>query len=289
MEMPESTGWLSRFDQDGYALFPHVAGDDEVRALAEALDAASGQGVRRRESVYAIRNLLDAVPAVRGLARSPRVRALVEPVLGAQAFAVRGILFDKTPDANWKVAWHQDLTIAVRERREVEGFGPWSEKSGVAHVQPPVEVLERMVTVRLHLDPCGPASGPVQVIPGSHRHGRLSAGDVRAWRGSRQPVPACSAPGAPARGAPGVRGRRASRRAGVARALVGWRGRRAKARRQRGGGPGAGGRMERRCGEGVGGPPCPVAGVGWTDTVARAVDHPARAGSAGHWHRPVLP
>ena len=83
--------------------------------------------------------------------------------------AVRGILFDKTPDANWLVPWHQDLSIAVRERRYVPGFGPWSVKAGVHHVQPPGEILDQMLTVRIHLDACPAENGPLRVIPGSHR------------------------------------------------------------------------------------------------------------------------
>lgn len=86
------------------------------------------------------RHLLD-IPAVQDLARSKPVRAITESVLGERCFAVRGILFDKTPAANWKVVWHQDLSIAVRERRDVDEFGPWSLKEGVPHVQPPVEIL----------------------------------------------------------------------------------------------------------------------------------------------------
>src|SRR5258708_10336185 len=69
---------------------------------------------------------------------APSIRSLVEPVLGQNAFAVRGLFFDKTQEANWKVPWHQDLTIVVKERLEVQGFGPWSIKEGVPHVQPPV-------------------------------------------------------------------------------------------------------------------------------------------------------
>jgi hypothetical protein len=74
--------------------------------------------------------------------------------LADRCFPVRAIYFDKTPDSNWNVAWHQNLTIAVRERRDAAGFGPWSVKAGVPHVQPPVELLEHLVAVRLHLDPC---------------------------------------------------------------------------------------------------------------------------------------
>lgn len=87
------------------------------------------------------------------------------------------MVFDKTMGLrngfgrNWKVAWHQDVTIAVKERREVEGYGPWSVKEGVVHVQPPARVLERMLTLRLHLDECRLGNGAVKVRVGSHRSG----------------------------------------------------------------------------------------------------------------------
>ena len=192
-------GFREDVEHDGFALVPGVLDGAAADALLAALhdaggDLSAGPTVRRRESVYAMRNLLDA-PAVREVARSGAVRALAEAVIGPGAFAVRGILFDKTPDANWKVAWHQDLTIAVRERREVEGFGPWSEKAGVASVQPPAAVLEEMVTIRLHLDDCGAENEPVKVIPGSHAHGRLPAGEIERLRGEHAPVPTCIARG----------------------------------------------------------------------------------------------
>ena len=156
-----------------------VAGTHAVRAKAGGL--------------YAVRNLMSVVPAVGELARSREMRRLVEPALGAGAVPVRAILFDKTPGANWKVAWHQDLSIAVRERLDVPGFGPWSVKAGVPHVQPPVGVLERMLTVRLHLDDCGPGNGPLLVLPNSHAAGVLSPDAVRGWR-ARVPAVACHVP-----------------------------------------------------------------------------------------------
>jgi ectoine hydroxylase-related dioxygenase (phytanoyl-CoA dioxygenase family) len=135
-----------------------------------------------------MRNLLATVPAVQSLAQAQPIRALVATVLGPAAFAVRGLLFDKTRAANWKVPWHQDLTIAVRRRLEVAGFGPWSVKAGVQHVQPPEAILESMLTVRLHLDDCGPENGPLQVFGGSHLSGRMSADVIRAWRERMSPI-----------------------------------------------------------------------------------------------------
>jgi hypothetical protein len=91
---------------------------------------------------------------------------------------VRVLFFDKTPQANWSVPWHQDRAIAVKERIQVEGYGPWSIKNGVVHVEPPVTVLDKMVTLRVFVDDCGEDSGPLEVIVGSHRRGRVPAKDV---------------------------------------------------------------------------------------------------------------
>ena len=153
--------------RDGWAVTPPLVPQLEVDARVAALEprATDGRG--------GARNLFDAAPAVRALATSPAVRSVAEAVLGPGCFAVRALLFDKTPDANWKVVWHQDLTIAVRERRDgVPRYGPWSEKEGVPHVQPPAALLDRMLAVRVHLDDCGTDNGPVRVLPASHRPAR---------------------------------------------------------------------------------------------------------------------
>jgi hypothetical protein len=169
----------------GFALLARAVAENDVDSLRRAIEASTvhdSGSVRRRKSVYAIRNVLDVVPEARELVESRQLRALVEPVLGVRCFPVRGILFDKVPGANWKVPWHQDLSIAVQERIEVDGFGPWSEKAGVVHVQPPARVLENMLTLRLHLDDCNDTNGPLRVLPASHRDGKLSAQQIAEWR-----------------------------------------------------------------------------------------------------------
>jgi ectoine hydroxylase-related dioxygenase (phytanoyl-CoA dioxygenase family) len=188
-DTPHPDAPADAFVRDGYAVVPDAIAGAEVDALLAALAPLAG-AARERGGV---RHLLRDVPAVRDLARSAPVRAVAGSALGRDAFAVRGILFDKTPGANWKVVWHQDLTIAVRERRDVPGFGPWTEKDGVPHVQPPAGLLARMVAVRVHLDDCTAANGPVRVIPGSHRGGRLGVAEVERWRASRPEV-VCTVP-----------------------------------------------------------------------------------------------
>ena len=179
----------SAVETEGFVIVEGVLPRTSVDQLLAALEHIGDTGsVRKRGGIFAVRNLLDVSPEVGELANSEAVRALVEPVLGEQFFSVRGILFDKIPDANWKGPWHQDVTIAVQERVEAEGFGPWSMKADVLHVQPPAEVLEHMVSVRLHLDNCGEENGALRVIPGSHLHGRIPEEDIPAMRDTPEMV-----------------------------------------------------------------------------------------------------
>ena len=160
------------FRHDGYFIRDDVVSGDDVERLRLAVAAIpNGEEVRRKRSVYGVRNLLEICPAVRDLATDPRVRQFVTPILGDHAFAVRAVFFDKVPDANWSLFWHQDNVIAVKDRHEVPGFVAWSQKASVWQVQPPADVLANMVAVRVHLDDCGPANGPLRVLPGTHRLG----------------------------------------------------------------------------------------------------------------------
>ena len=134
----------------------------EANAVATAAGTACVRHLRSRSKVFA------------ELSSSSRLLGLLPGGLRP----VRSILFDKTPDENWPVAWHQDLTKAVAEEQEIPGYGPWSWKDGHAHVQPPAELLAQMVTIRLHLDDTPAANGALRVIPGSHKRGKLSGDAV---------------------------------------------------------------------------------------------------------------
>ena len=94
--------------------------------------------------------------------------------LGSRARPVRAILFDKNAATNWSLGWHQDRTIAVKARADVSGYGPWSIKAGMQHVEPPFPLIERMVTIRIHLDPVPADNAPLLVAPGSHRLGKIA-------------------------------------------------------------------------------------------------------------------
>jgi len=167
------------FARDGASLFPGVLSARDVAGLCARLDPAiDGRPGRRLPDESATGDLLAANGLIGGIAAG---------LIGSGARPVRAVLFDKAPDANWIVAWHQDRTITVRERLDVDGFGPWSTKDGLLHVAPPISVLEGMTTLRLHLDDCDDANAPLKVALGSHRLGYVPAAEAAAKADSLPP------------------------------------------------------------------------------------------------------
>jgi ectoine hydroxylase-related dioxygenase (phytanoyl-CoA dioxygenase family) len=163
------------FERLGYLVLDPFIGAAGVEALRGAcdplLDGASGArpGVRR---------VLHRAPQVEHIVKQLPIAELATEIIGAGAKIVRSILFDKTPETNWLVPWHQDATIAVREKREVEGFGPWSLKDGEPHCRPPRAVLDGLLVIRVHLDAVPAGNGPLRIIPGSHAFGLLESSAV---------------------------------------------------------------------------------------------------------------
>ncbi|MEO6216234.1 MAG: phytanoyl-CoA dioxygenase family protein [Sphingomonas sp.] len=159
------------FERDGAARFPLAAVEilPGIEAIASGLEP-DRTGIR----LYGI----DGLSAL--LAPGTAIGSVAAGAIGPAARPVRAILFDKTATANWSLGWHQDRTIVVAERCEVEGYDPWTIKAGLLHVAPPFELLARMVTLRVHLDSVSADNAPLLIAPGSHRAGRVAEHDIDA-------------------------------------------------------------------------------------------------------------
>src|SRR5262245_41259814 len=172
--------WQDALDRDGFALIPAVFPSAEVDAILADLARAFG-GERAGDSAIrntagaltAARNVFALWPGVIDVARRPPLPEMLAAVLGADHGLVRVLYFDKPPEQTWALPWHKDLTVAVREHRpEAASFVKPTFKAGVAHVEAPRELLEAMLTVRVHLDAVTEENGPMRVVPGSHRTGK---------------------------------------------------------------------------------------------------------------------
>jgi len=181
---------IRSLNTNGYYLIKSCFDHQQVSQLLNAT-----LGLAYDNPAYGVRNLLQQIPILKQYVNSTAVRELIEPIFGKPTLAVRSIYFDKVPQANWNVAWHQDTTIAVREKVDMPGFGPWSAKSGVVHVEPPVEILKNILTMRIHLDETDEDNGALRVLPGSHQHGRIASREIIKIVENETPVTCAAKPG----------------------------------------------------------------------------------------------
>jgi ectoine hydroxylase-related dioxygenase (phytanoyl-CoA dioxygenase family) len=161
------------FITDGVEIRRSVLAAEQIAAIRAQVSV--DHEILRRTG---IRNLEKKFSSIAETAADSSVLSIAESLLGKPPKLVRALFFDKTDDRNWFVAWHQDRTVTLNRRVEMQGWGAWSEKDGVHHVQPPRLVLDHMVTIRLHIDDADVESGCLSVIPGSHRHGILDQNAV---------------------------------------------------------------------------------------------------------------
>ena len=161
---------MPQLDREGFVVLASALNGDQLHALERLLpSSAEAAGLR-----------IFGCPELEEWLRAGPIGKVTCAVLGTNARPVRAILFDKTPSLNWALGWHQDRTIAVRQRLEVPEFGHWTTKAGVIHVEPPFSIIEDMLTARIHLDEVSETNAPLLVSPGSHRRGRISEAEINA-------------------------------------------------------------------------------------------------------------
>lgn len=166
--------WQSMAQEQGYGLIPNVFGKDEVLDLLN--DLRSENLPRTRAGV---RHAMKSAKVTR-IALDSRMLEIARAILGTGAIGFRATLFEKLPDSNWLVAWHQDTALPLRERRDVPGWGPWSVKDGVNYAHAPAQALERILALRVHLDSSTEDNGPLRVLPGTHVQGVLTDDEIHS-------------------------------------------------------------------------------------------------------------
>lgn len=174
-------------DDEGYAILPAVL---EHGQIAEILDALAGAHLSRSRA--GARHLF-AVRAVADLANDPRVMRIAARFVGPRAVPFRATLFEKSPGANWLVAWHQDAALPLRTRLDGPEWGPWSIKAGIRYARAPAWALETVIALRVSLDDSTESNGPLRVLPGTHRYGVLSDIDIARLAAGTVPVE-CTTP-----------------------------------------------------------------------------------------------
>ncbi len=170
----------SAFEKNGYFVTSPLFGESEYQALEANLASVT-------ISMAGSRSLLEAEWCA-SLARSLKTHSLLASFFPQEFVVVQCTFFEKSVDRNWLVSLHQDLSIPVSQKLDHPALSGWSEKEGGIFVQPPAEVLQNFVAIRLHVDECSSADGPLKVVPGSHLHGRTNQEQATALRAANGEV-----------------------------------------------------------------------------------------------------
>jgi len=162
--------YTTKIENDGFVVIPEIFTEQQVKQLVQVIDQAdtSGKTFRKSADLFAIRQFLKELPDAIELIFTADFKALIQGLFGKDYFIVKSIYFDKPEQSNWFVSYHQDLTISVDKKVELEGYGMWTIKQNQFAVQPPLDILKNIYTIRIHLDDTDEYNGALKVIPGSH-------------------------------------------------------------------------------------------------------------------------
>ena len=160
---------MTKLAADGWTLFRTNLPPNAMASLRNSAFRPEGAGQRC---------LLDN-PEVLDAAKVLKTKLVRAGFLNEDEVAIQAIAFDKTVGTNWKVTWHQDLMFPFARTVTAPEFGVPSVKDGVPYARPPRDVLEELLAVRLHLDPCDESNGPLRVVTGSHRRGIMKGAEIQ--------------------------------------------------------------------------------------------------------------
>ncbi len=152
--------------ENGYVIENDLFSEESIADIIQVINAS-----KATEKHFAIRQFLQSVPVAKAFIFNHDFCEFFKKTFGEDYFLIKAIYFDKPPNANWIVPWHQDLTIVTNQKKEVDGFSKWRLKNGKYYVQPTPTILENIITIRIHLDDCTAKNGALKVIEGSHLYG----------------------------------------------------------------------------------------------------------------------
>ncbi len=158
---------------DGFVIVDNIFTEEEIENILLSISQVdtSKPTFRKTNDLFAIRQFLKEIPEALDLIFNKKFRSVISDIFGNNFFVVKSIYFDKPEDSNWFVSYHQDLTISVDKKSELDGYGPWTTKQDQFAVQPPLQILQDNFAIRIHLDDTNEENGALRVIPGSHLKG----------------------------------------------------------------------------------------------------------------------
>ncbi|MNQ29173.1 Phytanoyl-CoA dioxygenase (PhyH) [compost metagenome] len=176
---------LSEINTKGFTIINTVYIESEIEKLISLIENLTENDTdnatfRKSQDLFAIRQFHKEIPETLPYIFNQNLKDIIESTFGEGYFITKSIYFDKPEKSNWFVAYHQDLTISVDKKIEIENFENWTIKQNQFAVQPPTKILENNFTIRVHLDNATKENGALKVINNSHSKGIFRVENLQA-------------------------------------------------------------------------------------------------------------
>lgn len=174
MTFAKEKNYKKEVEKKGYTIIDNVFSSNEIETIIKEIEKESNSSkvtFRKSKDLFAIRQFLKEVPSIGNSLFNDNLKNVLKSLFKENYFVVKSIYFDKPEKSNWFVSYHQDLTISVNKKLNLEGFSNWTNKENQFSVQPREEFLKSIFTVRIHLDDTDENNGALKVIPKSHDKG----------------------------------------------------------------------------------------------------------------------
>ena len=167
---------INEINSEGFAIIDKVYSEIEIEKIISEIEKVTenkteNSTFRKSQDLFAIRQFHKEIPETLNIIFNQNLREIIKLNFGENYFITKSIFFDKPEKSNWFVAYHQDLTISVDKKVEIENYENWTTKQNQFAVQPPKEILEQNFTIRIHIDKTTNENGALKVLNKSHRRG----------------------------------------------------------------------------------------------------------------------
>lgn len=162
----------NELDIKGFAIKESIYSIEEVDRILAYLDSKEISGQ------FGVREFLFKNPEIVNIILNRRLLEAIKQIAPNCRKSIKSIYFDKPPNSNWIVNWHQDLTINLQNKIEVAKYKNWRQNDQRTIVQPNRALLENIFTIRIHLDDCTKENGALRLIEKSHLNGTIN---IKEW------------------------------------------------------------------------------------------------------------
>ena len=168
--MTNILNYRTQLNEDGFLIINTIYTTNEVEKIINYIENLDSNNpiFRKTDDIFAIRQFIKEFSQIKEIVFNENLKEIILNIGGKNCFVIKSIYFDKPEKSNWFVSYHQDLTISVNKKEMIDGFNFWTNKHNQFTVQPTLDILENIFTIRIHLDDTNEENGALKIIEKSH-------------------------------------------------------------------------------------------------------------------------